>query len=175
MHGPCSTLYLGQFAKGHQPDHDIITQLHIQLVLSPDQVFFFIFFLFLFFFFLACLADLSKMESGHFYKELGPVDITLSVTSMFSFGAPKFASWLSVTVEPILLPWAIWLCDNIVIRSHNCLAQFYQWTCPDPIFRSDEVAGCTQKKWSGDETDVQACCLSLVSWPAGKTYRKFVW
>ena len=27
--------------------------------------------------------------------------------------------------------------------------QFFQWTCPDPIF--DEAAGCTQKIWSGSK------------------------
>ena len=62
----------------------------------------------------------------------------LSATSSICFGA-KFASWLSVMMHLLYLI-RVKTCQH----AHIIMPQFYQWTCPDPVFQRG-CSVCVQK------------------------------
>ena len=71
--------------------------------------------------------------------------IALSATSRVCFGTKQIASWLFVMTQPNLL-YLSNLIGAITCRYiHIIMPQFYQWTCPDPIF--DKAAGHARKIW----------------------------
>ena len=76
--------------------------------------------------------------------------ITLSATSSVCFGAKKFASWLFMMTHN-----AIYLSNLIGATTWHyariITPQFYQWRCPDPIFRQGRRARA-KNLVSGDET-----------------------
>ena len=87
--------------------------------------------------------------------------IALSATSRVCFGTKQIASWLFVMTQPSLL-YLRNLIGAITCRYiHIIMPQFYQLTCPDPIFRQGQRAHVKNLVSSGTG-------LSMSNWRQAK-------